>query len=104
MLRRSAYCASRVREARPKRNDRREEMGHIRLGRLPKGKLWNEVVALLSLAPTDIPGVASAVLVASEDELNSRAVIRAVASGFHVLLQLSSAADHDDLAGALGAL
>lgn len=68
-------------------------MGHIRLGRLPKSTVWNEVVELLEQAPEDVAGIAGAVLEASEADLNNRAALDAVADGFWILLRLAQSVD-----------
>lgn len=79
-------------------------MGHIRLGRLPKSKVWNEVVGLLDQEPEDIAGIASAVLEAGEADINTRAALNAVADGFWVLLRLAQAADEGTVVQELRAI
>jgi len=76
-------------------------MGHIRLGHLPKSKLWREVAELLDREPEDIPGIAAAVLDASAAELERDTTIRAASRAFLVLLQLANAAEHGDIASEL---
>lgn len=76
-------------------------MGHIRLGRLPKTKLWNEVVALLDRQPNDVPGIAAAVLDASAEALERPSTIAAASRSFLVLLELAEAAQRGELVAAL---
>jgi hypothetical protein len=73
-------------------------VGHIRLGWLPKLRIWNEVVELLDRAPDDIPGIAAAVLDASAEELERSSTITAASRAFLVLLQLAHAAERGDIA------
>ena len=76
------------------RVDNRDEdarVGHIRLGRLPKSKLWEEVVAMLDRQPEDIPGIAAAVLDASAVALELGTTIASASRAFLVLLELAQA-------------
>jgi hypothetical protein len=79
-------------------------MGHVRLGGHPKTRVWNEVVELLGSEPQDIPGIAAAVLQASEDDLRQRSTLAVAAHAFWVLLRLASASDRDGIGAELGAL
>lgn len=76
-------------------------MGHIRLGRLPKSKVWDEVVALLDRQPEDIPGIAAAVLEASAEALERGTTVASASRGFLVLLELAQASERGDLVGEL---
>ncbi len=76
-------------------------MGHIRLGRLPKSRLWREVVELLDREPEDIPGIAAAVLDASAEALERGTTIASASRAFLVLLELAQASDRGDLVGEL---
>jgi len=76
-------------------------VGHIRLGRLPKSKLWREVVALLDRQPEDIAGIAAAVLDASADALERGTTIASASRAFLVLLELAQASERGDLVGEL---
>lgn len=73
-------------------------MGHIRLGWLPKSRVWQEVVELLENEPEDIPGIAAAVLDASAAEFERNSTIRAASRAFLVLLQLANAGERGDIA------
>lgn len=74
-------------------------MGHIRLGRLPKSRIWKEVVELLDRQPDDIPGIAAAVLDASAEALERNSTIAAASRAFLVLLQLAQASERGDIVG-----
>jgi hypothetical protein len=76
-------------------------MGHIRLGRLPKSRDWDAVVALLDREPDEIPGVAARVLAASADELQRDSTIRSASRAFLILLQIAQASDQGRVVDAL---
>ena len=76
-------------------------MGHIRLGRLPKSRVWREVVELLDQQPEDIPGIAAAVLDASAEALERTSTIQSASRAFLILLQLAQASERGDLVGEL---
>jgi len=73
-------------------------MGHIRLGRLPKSRVWDEVIELVGHSPDDIPGIAAAVLDASATALERTNTIAAASRAFLILLQLAQAAEGGDIA------
>lgn len=76
-------------------------MGHIRLGRLPKSKLWKEVVALLDGQPEDVPGIAAAVLDASSEALERPSTIATASRSFLILIELAQAAQRGELVAEL---
>ena len=67
-------------------------MGHIRLGRLPKTFRWQGVLALLSQAPSDIPGIARATVAAAEGRFRELASDAMVGYSFWLLSRVTSAA------------
>lgn len=77
------------------------KVGHIRLGHLPKSRVWREVVALLDRQPEDIPGIAAAVLDASAEALERTTTIESASRAFLILLQLAQASERGDLVGEL---
>ena len=78
-------------------------MGHIRLGRLPRTKRWNEVVELIGGSASSA-AVASATLDAAEGDLARAASDPGVLRSFYLLTQLPDAARSEDFASALRGL
>ncbi len=75
-------------------------MGHIRLGRLPKTRKWNEIVDLIHYG-AGAGQIANAVLRAAEKNLRFAGRDQGVVEGVWLLMQLPLAARSDDFAGAL---
>jgi hypothetical protein len=78
-------------------------MGHIRLGRLPATKEWQQVVALLQ-GGADVTALAAAIASAAEDELISARGDPVLARTVWLLTQLPVAARSDRFAAELTAL
>ena len=70
-------------------------MGHIRLGRLPRTRKWQEVVGLID-AGTDTAGIAAATLDASRRGLEESARDSALVHSFWLLTQLPLCARRPD--------
>lgn len=79
-------------------------MGHLRLGRLPKHRNWQHVVALLELDAVDATSVAQATAVAAERRLRDLGNESAATYCFWLLVQIASASRHDDMASRLDSL
>lgn len=79
-------------------------MGHIRLGRLPKSRVWNQVVELLDEEPENLVGIASAILIASESHLSNPGTLETGGRAFAVLVSLAQAAETGTLADTLAVL
>lgn len=71
-------------------------MGHLRLGRLPKTQKWTQVVDLLDTAPTDVPGIARAVVEAADGQLRFLASDSSLAYCFWILTRVTWAARQPD--------
>jgi hypothetical protein len=78
-------------------------MGHLRLGKLPAGKQWNEVVALLR-AGGSVADLAAATAAAAEHELIGAKGDPALAHTVWLLTQLPLAARSDQFGAKLGEL
>jgi hypothetical protein len=78
-------------------------MGHVRLGVLPAGKKWAEVVRLLEDG-ANVPELANAVAVAAENEIIAARGDPTLASTVWLLTQLPLAARSDRYAAELAAL
>jgi hypothetical protein len=76
-------------------------MGHIRLGRLPRTRKWQEVVGLLGVGAAT-PEVAEATLEASEGGLESAARDPTLVHSFWLLTQLPLCARKADFVKELG--
>ncbi len=75
-------------------------MGHIRLGRLPRTRKWQQVVALLEeAAPVD--GIAAASADAAEAGIRQAISDPALSHSFWLLTQIPLAARSPDLAASL---
>lgn len=72
-------------------------MGHLRLGRLPKHRNWQRVIALLDLDPADARSVARATVEAAEGHLKQLGSDPASTYCFWLLVQIASASRHDDM-------
>jgi hypothetical protein len=70
-------------------------MGHIRLGRLPRTRKWQQVIALLG-AGADAPDIAAATLEASKRGLKGAAKDPALVHSFWLLTQLPLCARKGD--------
>src|SRR5687768_17192438 len=64
-------------------------MGHIRLGRLPKTRRWNEVVDLLAESPALTGAVAAAATRAADRRLSALASDQAVNYAFWLLTRIA---------------
>ena len=78
-------------------------MGHIRLGKLPRSKRWQEVLDLIGGSASSA-AVAGATLDAADQELSSAANDPGVLRAFWLLTQLPDAARSEDFGEALRAL
>lgn len=76
-------------------------MGHVRIGRLPKTILWQNVVGLIDDSPDDIPAVASGTVAAAEVRLRQLANDPSLVYCFWLLTRLTSASREDNFAQAL---
>lgn len=79
-------------------------MGHQLLGRLPRSRLWQEVVELIS-AGADLRGVAAATSAAVEQQMSNAGNEHAIAYSFLLLCRIVTAArtaDFDDQLRSLG--
>lgn len=72
-------------------------MGHLRLGRLPKHRNWQRVIALLDLDPADAHYVARATVAAADSHLKNLGSNGASAYCFWLLVQIASASRYDDM-------
>jgi len=70
-------------------------MGHIRLGRLPRTKRWQQVVALLG-SHAELPEISAATLLASKRGLEDAAKDPALVQSFWLLTQLPLCARKPD--------
>jgi hypothetical protein len=75
-------------------------MGHIRLGRLPRTRKWQQVVALLGSAAEQAE-IAAATLAASKRGLEGAAQDPALVQSFWLLTQLPLCARRPDFVDAL---
>ena len=75
-------------------------MGHIRLGRLPRTRKWQQVVALLEEA-TPVGGIAAASADAAEAGIRQAIGDPALSHSFWLLTQIPLAARSPDLAASL---
>ena len=78
-------------------------MGHLRLGILPKGKRWNQVVELLG-STGDVANLAAATALAAEAELEAAKGDPALAYTVWLLTQLPLAARSPQFSARLGEL
>lgn len=78
-------------------------MGHIRLGKLPRTRRWQEVLDLIGGSASSA-AVAGATLDAADQELTSAAADPGLRHAFWLLTQLPDAARSDNFAEALRAL
>lgn len=79
-------------------------MGHVRLGRLERSRLWKVLCNALDNEPEDIPGIAAAVLNASAERLDRAGRDRAVGDAFWLLTRLATAATGPDFSEELATL
>ena len=70
-------------------------MGHIRLGKLPRTKRWQQVVALLG-SDAELPEISAATLLASKRGLEDAAKDPALVQSFWLLTQLPLCARKPD--------
>jgi hypothetical protein len=75
-------------------------MGHIRLGRLPKTRKWNQVVGLIA-SGADVSRIAAASADAAESGLARASEDEGLAHAFWLLTQIPQAARHPDFSGRL---
>jgi hypothetical protein len=78
-------------------------MGHIRLGRLPRTRKWQQVVALLGVG-AEVPDIAAATLTASRRGLEDAARDPALIQSFWLLTQLPLCARKPDFIDELNKL
>ena len=78
-------------------------MGHIRLGRLPRTRKWQQVIALVG-AGAELPEIAAATLDASKRGLKGAARDRALVQSFWLFTQLPVCARQPDFVHELGKL
>src|SRR5262245_26473105 len=78
-------------------------MGHIRLGRLPRTRKWQQVVALLG-ADARVDRIAGAAAAAAESALRSAHADPALGHSYWLLTQIPLAARSADFARSLGKL
>jgi hypothetical protein len=64
-------------------------MGHLRLGRLPKTRRWEEVVGLLDSSPHDVPTIAGAVVDAADRRLSALAADPSLTFCFWLLTRIT---------------
>jgi hypothetical protein len=76
-------------------------MGHVRLGRLPKTRRWQEVVSLLGNEEVSPASVATATLRAAGSHLEDMKRDPALRAAIEVLVRLASAGRAKDFKGAL---
>lgn len=79
-------------------------MGHVRLGRLPMTRRWQQVMDLLTEGTTDIPGISAAVLFAAENRLRELANDPSLTYSFWLLTRIARASYSDDFTGRLADL
>jgi hypothetical protein len=79
-------------------------MGHLRLGRLPKTRRWNEVVDLLDNSPQDTSGIAAAVVIAADSRLKALAADQTLGYTFWLLTRISWASRQPDFHDTLARL
>jgi hypothetical protein len=73
-------------------------MGHLRLGRLPKTRKWNQVVTLLDSAPGDVAGIARAVVESADSYLTDLNKDPSLGYCFWLLTRVTRAARESDFA------
>lgn len=73
-------------------------MGHVRIGRLPHSRKWDDVVAVLASTPRDAASISGAVLEASDERLRLLSRDPSVAYCFWVLVRLAQASQGDRFA------
>src|SRR5688572_18671682 len=73
-------------------------MGHLRLGRLPKTKRWQEVVGLLETTPDDTLRIAGTTLQAADVALREAARNPALGHAFWLLVRIAEASRSSDFA------
>ncbi len=76
-------------------------MGHVRLGRLPASKKWQQVVQYLADPEVDLSRLAEAVSAAAEDSLAGAAKDPGFVEAFWLLIMIPQAAREHDFASAL---
>lgn len=76
-------------------------LGHVRLGRLPASKKWQQVVQYLADPEVDLGRLAEAVSAAAEDSLAGAARDPGFIEAFWLLIMIPQAAREHDLAGAM---
>jgi hypothetical protein len=76
-------------------------MGHVRVGRLPKTRLWKNVVELLTTTPDDIGVLADATAKAAELRLRQLRNDSSFAYCFWLLTRIASASREEDFSQAL---
>jgi len=79
-------------------------MGHLRLGRLPKTRRWQQVVELLDTAPEDTAGIAAAVVLAADSRLRDLASDPSPAYCFWLLTRIAWASRGRTFVGDLAGL
>ena len=79
-------------------------MGHVRLGRLPKTRRWQQVLKLLEFEPDDIGGVAGATALAAERRLRELSSDPSLAYCFWLLTRISWASRSTEFAASLADL
>lgn len=79
-------------------------MGHMRIGTLPTGRKWREIVAYLEEADSDAGELARRIFAAAKGELENASSDPGLWRAFHLLARLTSTArEKDALADALRA-
>lgn len=76
-------------------------MGHIRLGRLPKRRSWNQVCELLSSSSTDVRNIAVSIAKAARNGLLEDDNQKSIFLTLKYLIQLVHASTIDDFSSAL---
>jgi hypothetical protein len=76
-------------------------MGHVRLGKLPTSRKWEDVVAYLAAADVNVAGLADAVFKATEQALARAAGDAAFVEVCWLLIKIPQAAKAADVAAAL---
>lgn len=79
-------------------------MGHMRLGRLPKTRRWQQVVELLDTAPEDTAGIAATVVLAADRRLRDLAGDPSPTYCFWLLTRIAWASRGQDFVGDLAKL
>jgi hypothetical protein len=79
-------------------------VGHLRLGRLPKTRRWNQVVQLLDTSPSDTSSIASAVVFAADRKLRELAGDPSLGYCFWLLTRISWASREPDFQNTLASL